>query len=290
MADRSLIAEYVKPLTPLPTGVSPSGGLRTAVAAILFDIYGTLFVSAAGDSGDQPLSADQQAQVRRVLSRYGLAKSPDILLSARRSEIKAEHARLKASGVTHPEVVIERIWHRVLPELTPAEACRFAIQFEFIADPVYPMPGLEAALEDCRARTAAMGIISNAQSFTPCLFRWLLDRDVAQLGFDPELVLMSHRFGRAKPSAVLFAEAARRLHARAIQPAAVLYVGNDMLKDIYPAQRCGFQTALYAGDARSLRWHREDPRCRGLEPDVIITDLGQLGAHLQAAAETPPGK
>jgi putative hydrolase of the HAD superfamily len=65
-----------------------------------------------------------------------------------------------------------------------------------------------------------------------------------------------------------------------VEPSAVLYVGNDMLKDIHPARSVGFRTALFAGDRRSLRLRQEDSRCRKLSPDLIVTDLGQLAGHL----------
>ena len=38
----------------------------------------------------------------------------------------------------------------------------------------------------------------------------------------------------------------------------------------------GFKTALFAGDGRSLRPRESDDRCRGLSPDLIVTDLRQL--------------
>ena len=53
-----------------------------------------------------------------------------------------------------------------------------------------------------------------------------------------------------------------------------------MLNDIYPARQLGFQTALFAGDARSLRLRPEDPRCSDLPVDIILTDLGQLIGYL----------
>ena len=37
-----------------------------------------------------------------------------------------------------------------------------------------------------------------------------------------------------------------------------------------------FKTALFAGDLRSLRLRTENPRCRGLKPDLVVTDLRQL--------------
>lgn len=38
-----------------------------------------------------------------------------------------------------------------------------------------------------------------------------------------------------------------------IESSQTLYVGNDMLNDIYPAQQLGLKTAFFAGDQRSLR-------------------------------------
>jgi putative hydrolase of the HAD superfamily len=68
-----------------------------------------------------------------------------------------------------------------------------------------------------------------------------------------------------------------RLHQQyGILPEDTLYVGNDMLNDIWPAAQCGLKTSLFAGDQRSLRLRETDPRCSDLEPDVIITKLSQL--------------
>jgi putative hydrolase of the HAD superfamily len=121
-----------------------------------------------------------------------------------------------------------------------------------------------------------MGIISNAQFYTPYLFKWFLDFAPEDLGFDPELVFYSYEFERAKPSAALFAMAAQKLRDKGLAPSSVLYLGNDMLNDIFPAKNSGFQTALFAGDKRSLRLRTDDPRCRSLKPDLVVTDLGQL--------------
>lgn len=56
----------------------------------------------------------------------------------------------------------------------------------------------------------------------------------------------------------------------------ILFVGNDMLKDIYPAQQLGIRTALFAGDARSLRLRKEDPLLNGVVPDFTINNLEQI--------------
>jgi putative hydrolase of the HAD superfamily len=53
-------------------------------------------------------------------------------------------------------------------------------------------------------------------------------------------------------------------------------LGNDMRNDIVPAARTGFQTVLFAGDARSLRLRSESPECKALRPNAIVTHLAQL--------------
>ena len=125
-----------------------------------------------------------------------------------------------------------------------------------------------------------MGIISNAQFYTAYLFKWFLGSDLNDLGFDPELVYYSYQYEIAKPSPILFQLAAQKLKERGITPPCVLYIGNDMLNDIYPAKAIGFQTALFAGDRRSLRLRADDPRCKHLRADLVITDLDQLIPHI----------
>jgi putative hydrolase of the HAD superfamily len=63
---------------------------------------------------------------------------------------------------------------------------------------------------------------------------------------------------------------------RGIRHDEVLYVGNDMLNDIMPANSVGFRTALFAGDARSLRLREDEPSVRGSTPDLVVTDLLDL--------------
>ena len=90
------------------------------------------------------------------------------------------------------------------------------------------------------------------------------------------MLIFSYQFGYAKPSRFLFAKALDQIEAAGIRSNQVLYVGNDMLNDITPAQKTGFKTALFAGDARSLRMRDGDSRCDRVKPDLVISDLIQL--------------
>ena len=55
-----------------------------------------------------------------------------------------------------------------------------------------------------------------------------------------------------------------------------VYVGNDMLNDIYCAKQAGCKTVLFAGDQQSLRLRENDERCLAIEPDAVVSSLSQL--------------
>jgi putative hydrolase of the HAD superfamily len=79
----------------------------------------------------------------------------------------------------------------------------------------------------------------------------------------------------------MFNAAVEKLEKMGMSAHSVLYIGNDMLNDIYPAKKAGFRTALFAGDARSLRLRENHPKCKDLSADIIITDLIQILDHIQ---------
>jgi putative hydrolase of the HAD superfamily len=282
MISKDAIQKHIHPLKPIPTSLTPAGDLIHGIRCVLFDIYGTLFISGSGDISLAKQNSPQMEQIGLLLAKYEIDKTPRALLDGLHRAIKARHAELHDSGIDFPEVNIARIWQQVLQADDIANISQFAAEFELISNPVYPMPHLSDLLSACRRQGLLMGIISNAQFYTPWLFNWFLDSDPQGLGFSPDLIFYSYIFATAKPSPTLFKKATEKLHEKEIQPAAVLYIGNDMLNDIYPAQNTGFETALFAGDERSLRLRTADPRCRGLTPDLVVTDLSQLIQHIQS--------
>ena len=271
-----LLLHYIEPLAPLPTSLNPSGKLDKKFQCILFDVYGTLFISSSGDISIARQQSQQTQNLRNLLDRHQIKKNTQIVLDDFFSAIDIEHKRLKKTGVDFPEVKIDRIWTRVL-EIEELDAVRaFAVEFELIVNPVYPMPNLVKMLSGCKKSKLQMGIISNAQFYTPYLFSWFLDARPEDLGFKSDLIFYSYKSGHAKPSPFMFEAAAKNLRNMDISAHSVLYIGNDMLGDIYPAKMVGFKTALFAGDARSLRLRENHPKCQNLSPDIIITDLVQI--------------
>jgi putative hydrolase of the HAD superfamily len=280
MMEKKFVQRYLHPLTPLPTSLEPGGVLKEEIKCLLFDIYGTLFISGSGDISLAAKKSPKMEELNQLLTKYTIRKSPQTLLNEFYRTIKAKHRELRNRGADFPEVSIDQIWMQVLSIDDTTIVRQFAVEFELIVNPVYPMPNLEKMLSTYRHRNKLMGIISNAQFYTSYLFRWFLDSDLKDLGFDPDLIFYSYRFAVAKPSPMLFRIAAEKLKAKGIPPSCVLYLGNDMLNDIYPAKGTGFQTALFAGDKRSLRLRSDDPRCKNLSADLVITDLDQLIPHI----------
>ncbi|MDX2502553.1 MAG: HAD family hydrolase [Deltaproteobacteria bacterium] len=278
---KSDINQYLRPLKPLPTSLAARGELRERIECILFDVYGTLFISGSGDISVSQKNSPANDRIKQLLKKYSIRRSPEDILDKLHGSIKARHGALRSKGVDHPEVIIDQIWQQVLDFEDQNLIKQFAIEFELISNPVSPMPNLKTMLSACRKQKILMGIISNAQFYTPLLFDWFFNSNMQDLGFDPDLLFYSFQHQVAKPSPALFDMAADNLAARGIEPAAVLYIGNDMLNDIYPAHSIGFQTALFAGDQRSLRLRTDDPRCANLKPDLVLTDLLQLISHVQ---------
>lgn len=265
------------PLEPLPTGLSSEGALRHPVRAVLFDVYGTLFICASGDAAGIP---ENSGRIPKTLSAF--AKELDIRIPADelvfeyRKTVEEVYNGLKTRGVDFPEVQIDEIWREILGANDTRKARKFALGFELIVNPVYPMPHLYETISHFSKEPYKTGIISNAQFYTPLTFEYFCGKPPENMGFEPSLVFYSFRWGRAKPSPQLFENAAGGLSDYKIQPQNVLFVGNDMLTDIVPARAQGFQTALFAGDYRSLRLREDDPRCRNVVPDIRITDLLEL--------------
>ncbi len=273
---KQVISKYINPLSPVPTSLSRRGKLDEKPGCILFDVYGTLFISASGDISIARKQSHKKQDFEQLLAKYEITNTPGTLLKDLFSTIEKKHEELRKKGTDHPEADIVRIWMSVLNSSDSDRIRAFAAEFEMIANPVYPMPHLKETLHVCRKRKIPMGIISNAQFYTPYLFEWFLDSDIETLGFHPDLTIFSYKFGCAKPSVSLFQIAAERLENMNIPAYSVLYVGNDMLNDICPAKKVGFKTALFAGDSRSLRLREDNPECRGLIPDIVVTDICQV--------------
>jgi putative hydrolase of the HAD superfamily len=290
-AEPDRLIEIVRSLTgprnPLPTDAEPRLTRLPGVRAVLFDIYGTLLLSGSGDIGvaEAANSADALDAALDATELAGDYPAGRRGIQAYQQAIRVRHDRLREEGIETPEVDIREVWQTTLVALASqarAETCDdrarledLAMEYETRVNPTWPMPGLTETLADLRQRFP-IGIISNAQCFTPLLFEAHLGESLDEIGFDPALRAYSFSHRSAKPGPEMFQAVLAELQQRSITPAECLYVGNDMLNDVFTADRAGLKTVLFAGDRRSLRLRADDPRCRNLQPSAVITDLRQL--------------
>lgn len=284
----SIIRRHSTPLLPLPTGTSPVLRPMPGIKAVLFDVYGTLLISASGDigladsGGRGQAFADALAAVGVNFSGNG-SEGVERLVSA----IQEDHARLRGQDVAYPEVDIVEIWKTVTSQLFAIELIgsrvseletlrRLAVEYEVRTNPVWPMPDCEGVLRSLKERGLLLGLVSNAQFFTPELFPAVLNADLDTLGFHEQLRIYSYLHKRAKPGLSLYEAARDALADLNVTPQQTLYIGNDMRNDIRPAARSGFKTALFAGDRRSLRLREDDPETHEVKPDLVLTELTQV--------------
>ncbi|MCZ6674507.1 MAG: HAD family hydrolase [Verrucomicrobia bacterium] len=268
-------------LEPIPTGLSPKLPKLDDIQTVIFDVYGTLVVSGTGDISIAQ-TIDREAELRSILEKCGHTPSGKPNLSKTfYSLIKEDHSAAKAKGAAYPEVDILEIWERFFDVTTTSvpdcDALKeIAIRFECAVNPVWPMPYLLDLLNGLKDRSMPTGIVSNAQFYTPVMVEGFTGQTLERLGFQDDLCVWSYVERLGKPSVELFQKLTTALAARDIASEQALYVGNDMLNDIWTASQAGLRTALFAGDQRSLRLRESDQRCKNLEPDVVLTALPQL--------------
>jgi putative hydrolase of the HAD superfamily len=297
----SIITEKSKKLSPVPAGVSPVLPQELGVKAVLFDIYGTLLISGSGDIGiskdDQNILAFEEAFAFAGFSTGRCPEAKDLFFKT----IARHHEETRAGGILHPEVEIRQVHLDVLN--TMAETSRlsddfssswnsrfdelslerqlfieaFALHFELAANPVWPMPDAASTLESLAALHVPLGIVSNAQFYTPLTLEALLGKSLAGLGFDPDACAFSYALKTAKPAVTIFSGPLTVLSAKyGIAPSQVLYVGNDMKNDVWTSKEAGCKACAFCQDARSWRPRTGIHPYDQAEPDITITGLSQL--------------
>ncbi len=288
---RTIIQDQCPRLEPISTGMAARLPVLDGIRAVLFDVYGSLFISASGEVGTAT-DEGRGAAFSAALGAVGLSLrgDPQYGVLCWLEAIRAAHAQAHAAGIEFPEVDIVQIWAaclerlvgegRLTGEALTVDRRLLALHYEVRTNPTWPMPGMEKCLAELRRRGVQLGIISNAQFFTLELFPAHLGKTLDELHFCAELQFYSYRFMQAKPGALLYEKAAEALSARGLSPDNVVYLGNDLLNDVLGAHRVGFRTALFAGDARSLRQRDGDPRVSDLRPDLVVTHFDQLTSCL----------
>lgn len=273
--------QHYPTLEPIATTATPRLKRLPEIKAVIFDVYGTLVISGTGDVGSADTGRHEKA-LQEALIACGLSATHDISAATNRFReiIAQQHEGLRAKGIQTPEVDIIEVWKTWLTDhgfdaSSPA-ARSLSVEFECRANPACEMPDARRVIRELQSRNFRLGFVSNAQFFTLDLLEISLQQLPLEYGFDPDLAFFSYRYRIAKPGHDLFALLLKSLDRQGITADEAIYVGNDMLNDVWAASKSGLKTALFAGDKRSLRMRENDERVHGCQPDIVLTSLEQL--------------
>ncbi|MHB8909951.1 MAG: HAD family hydrolase [Syntrophales bacterium] len=204
-----------------------------AIRGILFDLYGTLIDIETDESMEE---------IYRGIAHYLTYQG----VTVHRWEVRDRYYQImkeqkEACSEECPEIDVERIWTAFLErEGMPAgaERERLALTLAQIYRGISRKrlqlyPGVREVLDEL-CPVYQLAIVSDAQPGYA-----LPEMKAVGLGsyFDP--VIISAQFGYRKPDRRLMEKA---LGIMKLLPAEVLFVGNDMYRDIYGAGRLGIKT------------------------------------------------
>ena len=235
------------------------------VKGIIFDINGTLSDIRTNEWHD-----DVYRVISNLLSYQGILLDPNVVKYLYFEKMKKQRA---ACGARHPEFDAVGIFREIvtqhstdftralpaekleqLPRLL-AEAHRAASRFQ-----LQPYPGVGETIRQLQPKYH-LAIISDGQ--TAYAVPELNAVGLAAY-FDP--IIISGDFGYRKPDDRLFAAA---LTSMKMDPSEILFVGNDMYRDVYGAQGLGMKTVFF----KSNQGTQEK---EGVKPDYIIYNFPEL--------------
>ncbi|MBB3206893.1 putative hydrolase of the HAD superfamily [Rhodopirellula rubra] len=277
-------------LEPLATDMQPRLSRLDGIRVVVLDVYGTLVISGSGEVGTAEDKRETEDDSNPVTDPISIAASAAGVTNLGQlptmQRVRARIERVNQSRLfetnPRPEIEILDIWRAEWVEAgrpdiasDPPLVCEIAARVESIANPTWPMPGAADALQTLHARGLLLGIVSNAQVFTIPLVEDLIGGPLESC-FELNLCHFSNRYRASKPGPLMFDRLVRELARRNIAPEQAVYVGNDMLNDVFAAKNAGLKTALFAGDARSLRLRQDHASCADLSSDVVMTSWNHL--------------
>jgi putative hydrolase of the HAD superfamily len=288
------ILDNLEHLDVIPTGIEPQLQ-KLDIQAFIFDIYGTLLISASGDIDKTSMSSSNLMEAFKagnisINPEFSVQQIIPRLLNEFRNAIISVVAERKSDRVPYPEIDIIEVWSQVLYRAenkgwitlnNDSNIRDLTYVFELLSNKIFPMPGMKEIIDELDTRGFPLGIVSNAQFYTPFFMNYLLHGRLTESyhipPFDRDLTVYSFEERKGKPDKSLYEKLVPVLKDKyQIKPENAIFIGNDMRNDVFPAKAVGFKTALFAGDMRSLKLRKDIPKIAAIKPDIIITNLKQL--------------
>lgn len=275
---------------------------RVPARAVLWTAYGTLLAVPGGELlFEHPQDFVTDAALDKTIQEFkmwhSMSRKPGAPAAYMRELYKKALTTLRmagSGGEKHPEVQSERVWDDIVKKLMQKEyqfdavmygplgeyAKKVAYFYHASIQGVGAYPGAADAVRLLAEAGVANGLLADGQCFTPAqIHKAFREQDPSfdvSAAFPPALRVISAEKRARKPSDTLFRAAVEALAARGIKPADAMHVGSNVARDIAPAKRHGFRTALFAGDRASLAATAEQLKDPHLRPDVMLTELPQI--------------
>ncbi len=274
------------------------------IKAVIFDVYGTLVnYWREGFSDEKQRQTLLLEAFRKTADFFGFAEfldnmNPDdfpekTLNDLYHGLITLNHEKSLKKGTTFPEVRIEEVWQVIIMMLERhgydmakpglggkkdlAKCVAYYYNSQALGGALYN--GVVPALMALQQKNIKLGILSNAQFYTPIdLTLFIRDQslhtldDYTQL-FCDDLIFFSYEYGVAKPNQILFRALFDALYELHILPSQTVFVGNDLSLDIKPAAEIGMATAFFTGDTHSAFMHDLGGK---IVPDIVFDDWATL--------------
>lgn len=287
-----------------PTSIPYRVEQLNEVQAVICDIYGTLVNYWCDDFADAEkkdhylLRAFKKTADYFHFTPYFLKINPQeppekTLKDFYHGLIALNHEKNLKKGISFPEILIENIWETIImmlerhgyqppkPNLGERrdQAKCAAFYYHFYSLPRGLYDGIYATLTHLSSNNILLGIVSNAQFYTPIdLTLFFRDQSNRQIDdytelFHPDLLFYSYEQGVAKPNSSLFRKLYDSLYELQILPSQTVFIGNDLSQDIKPAQEAGMLTALFTGDDKSTYQHDNNEE---IIPDIIFDSWPDL--------------
>ena len=235
------------------------------VKGIIFDVNGTLT-----DINTNEWHDDVYRVISNLLSYQGISLNANVvkqfyfeIMKKQRAACAARHPEFDAVGIFR-EIVTQHStdFTRALPTEKLEQLPRLLAETHRAASRYWlqPYPGVEDTIRQLQSKYR-LAIISDGQTAyaVPEL------NAVGLAGyFDP--IIVSGDFGYRKPDDRLFTAA---LTAMKMAPSEILFVGNDMYRDVHGAQKLGIRTVFF----KSNQGTQEK---EGVKPDYIIYSFPEV--------------
>lgn len=240
-------------------------GRIAVIKGLLFDLNGTV-IDILTDEGNY----DVYRIMSNLLSYQGVYLSPE---EVKRIYFSYNKEQRKGSSELYPEFDAAKIFARIiddyasdmtiaLPKTIRQSLPRFLAE-TFRAATMFNLSlydGVRQVLDELKLRYR-LAAVSDGQML------WA-EPEMRRVGLANyfEFLIVSGEYGYRKPDLRIYQKALTKMNLKHDE---VIFIGNDMYRDVYGAHNAGMKTIFFKSN-------QGDQQSYGVEPDYIIYDFKQL--------------